>query len=115
MLSSWGTTPGKALSKIRLRCENGSRLSYSQALKRSFSVAVKGLGLGLPLISLFTLLNSYNDLTKKGKTSWDRDGNFSVSHQILGLSRGFVLTLSVISILFINLILIPLVNYSYSE
>jgi RDD family len=109
MLSSWGTTPGKALSKIQLRCQNGSKLSYSQALNRSFLVAVKGLGLGLPLISLVTLVNSYNDLTKNGKTSWDRDGNFSVSHQIIGLIRGLIL----ISILLLYFVLITL-NYSAS-
>jgi len=97
MLCSWGTTPGKALLKIRLRQQNGSKLSYLQALERSALVWIKGLGLGIRFISLFTLLNSYNVLTKEGKTSWDRDGNFSVSHQVIGPLRIIVIVLLLLS------------------
>ena len=106
MLCSWGTTPGKALFKIRLRRQNGKKLYYSQALSRSFSVWVRGLGLGIPLVSLFTLLNSYNSLTKEGITSWDRGGNFSVSHQVLGPLRTIVIGL----IFFLFLLLIVVGN-----
>ncbi len=42
MLSSWGATPGKALLRIRLRKDDGSKLSYGEALKRSFKVWQKG-------------------------------------------------------------------------
>ncbi|MBD2078050.1 RDD family protein [Phormidium sp. FACHB-592] len=93
MLCSWGTTPGKALFKIRLRRQNETKLNYLQALSRSFSVWIKGLGLGVPFISLFTLLNSYNCLTNEGITSWDRDGGFSVSHQIISLLRTILIVL----------------------
>jgi hypothetical protein len=93
MLCSWGTTPGKELLRIRLRRQNGTKLSYSQALSRSFSVWIKGLGLGIPLVSLFTLVSSYNHLTKKGVTTWDRDGNFSVSHRVISPVRGTIIVL----------------------
>jgi uncharacterized RDD family membrane protein YckC len=99
MLCSWGTTPGKALLKIRLRQQNGAKLSYELALERSFAVWIKGLGIGLPFISLFTLLNSYNVLTKEGKTPWDRDGDFSVSHQVIGPLRVTVIVLLLLSFL----------------
>jgi uncharacterized RDD family membrane protein YckC len=45
MLSSWGTTPGKALLRIRLRRYDGEKLTFSEALNRAFQVWLKGLGL----------------------------------------------------------------------
>jgi uncharacterized RDD family membrane protein YckC len=93
MLCSWGTTTGKALFKIRLRQQNGTKLSYLQALSRSFSVWIQGLGLGVPFVSLFTLLNSYNRLTNEGITLWDRNGNFSVSHQVIDPLRTILIVL----------------------
>jgi len=104
MLCSWGTTPGRALFKIRLRRQNGRKLSYLEALSRSVSVWIKGFGLGIPLVSLFTLLNSYNRLTKDGITSWDRDGSFSVSHQVIGPLRTIVIVL--LFLLFLILIVV---------
>jgi RDD family len=93
MLVSWGTTPGKALLKIRLRRQNEGMLSYSQALSRSFNVWIYGLGLGIPLVSLVTLCQSYQGLTQDGITRWDRQGNFSVSHDIIGPVRIAILVL----------------------
>lgn len=87
LLCSWGTTPGRWVLGIVLRDSNGQKLSFSDALKRSFSVWLRGMGIGLPLISLVTVLESYNELTKKGITSWDQDGGFVVSHQRIGLFK----------------------------
>lgn len=106
MLCFWGTTPGKALFKIRLRKQNGAKISYPEALSRSASVAAQGLALGIPIISLFTLLYSYNHLTKDGITPWDRSGNFAVSHQVLGLLRIVVIVL--LFLVIIALILLPI-------
>ena len=82
--SWWGTTPGKALFRIKLRKNNGSKLTYSDALTRVFKVWLHGKGLGIPLVSLFTQLNEYNKLTKEGVTSWDKDDGISVTHQTIG-------------------------------
>ncbi len=84
ILSIWGATPGKALFKIRLRTEDDSKLSYSEALGRSFSVWFRGIGLGLPIVTLITHVIAYNKLVNEEITSWDEDGNFTVSHQTVG-------------------------------
>ena len=90
MLAGWGTTPGKALLKIRLRNSDGSKLSYTDALSRSFDVFFKGVGIGIPIVQLITLIFAYNRLTKKGITSWDEGGNFKVSHQAIEAWRSIV-------------------------
>ncbi|NOY00031.1 MAG: RDD family protein [Verrucomicrobia bacterium] len=84
ILSIWGTTPGKALFRIRLRTEDDSKLSYSEALGRSFSVWFRGIGLGLPIVTLITHVIAYNKLVNEEITSWDENGNFTVSHQTVG-------------------------------
>jgi len=99
MLSAWGTTPGKALLNIKVLQRNGEKLSYSQALTRSLSVWLKGMGLGIPLISLITLVRSYNFLRREGITEWDRDGDFSVSHQAIGSLKGMVIVLLLLTVL----------------
>ncbi|MDJ1421714.1 MAG: RDD family protein [Candidatus Methanoperedens sp.] len=75
LLSSWGTTPGKWLFKTTIRTENGEKPNFSSAIGRSFSVWLKGYAIGIPFISLITLLMAYDKLTKDhnnylGQRSW---------------------------------------------
>lgn len=93
MLMSWGTTPGKFLLNVHLRNDDGSKLSYSQGIIRSLGVAAKGQGLGIPLISLVTLICSYNRLTNQGQTAWDESGNHTVSHREISGWRMLILIL----------------------
>jgi len=101
MLSSWGTTPGKAFFKIRLRNKDDSKLSYNDALYRSWQVVFKGLGLGLPIISLITLINAFFRLKNEKITSWDKEGEYVVSHQTIGLLRVIIPITILIFIIFI--------------
>jgi hypothetical protein len=87
MLSSWGTTPGKALLRIRLRLHDGEKLAFSDAMGRSFRVWRSGEGLGVPIVSLIRNYISYRQLVEAGKTPWDSKGNFDYSHRIIGPAR----------------------------
>ncbi len=87
MLSTWGTTPGKALLNVCLRKKNGMKPYYGEALTRAFNVWFRGEGLGIPLILLFTRMHAHGKLTKEGITSWDRDGEFTVVHKKVGVVR----------------------------
>lgn len=86
-----GTTPMKALLKVRVRNTDGSRLSYARALRRTASVWLRGEGLGVPVVSLITHLTSYSRLNNYGATSWDVDGGFSVNHQEIEWWRWLIL------------------------
>lgn len=90
-ISRYTATPGKWLCKITVRNSNGKKLSYNQALKRSLDVWFRGLGLGLPFISIITQIIAYTRLKSKGITSWDKKGQILVTHkQIGGLKTFFV-------------------------
>ena len=104
MFAAVGTTPFKALLRVRVRNNDGSKLTFQQALRRTFSVWLRGQGLGIPLIALFTSITSYSRLSRDSITSWDRDGGFTVTHQtvtwwrwlfIVALFAGFIALISV--------------------
>ena len=97
LLSSWGTTPGKWLLRIKIKGPN-DKIDFSSALNRSFSVWYKGLGFGIPIVYLFTLMSSYKHLTKEGITPWDKDGGFTISFQKIGFFR--MATSVILSIIF---------------
>ncbi len=87
LLSNWGTTPGKWLLKIELKDQEGNKPEFSKALNRSFAVWFRGLGFGIPIVTLFTLITAHSRLTKQGITSWDEDGHFTVTHGKIGFIR----------------------------
>lgn len=84
MLAVWGTTPGKALLKVRVRNRDGSMLSYADGLRRAVRVWFSGLGMGIPIVTWATTIHAYKILTQHGSTSWDEEGNSIVSHQLVG-------------------------------
>lgn len=87
LLSSFQTTPGKWLFKIKLATASGAQINFSQALSRSLKVWWRGLGIGFPIVSLFTLVIANTNLTRDGITSWDRESGFIVTHETIGTSR----------------------------
>ncbi|NIN70415.1 MAG: DUF4339 domain-containing protein [Gemmatimonadetes bacterium] len=87
VLTHFENTPGKALLNIRLKTVEGRSLRLDQAFQRSARVWFFGLGAGVPIVSLVTMVSAYNKLTKEGITSWDRVGNFSVTHGPIGVGR----------------------------
>ncbi len=98
LLSTWGTTPGKWLFRIKVRDGSGKKLNLSSALGRSFSVWLKGFGLGIPLISFITLLTARSRLKKVGITTWDEQGGFVVTHYKIGAIRATVAVLIFIGV-----------------
>jgi uncharacterized RDD family membrane protein YckC len=72
-LSSIRTTPGKWALGLRVEAENGDRLTFGAAWKRAAQVWLRGLGAGIPIVSLFTLGRAYAVLVRERRASWDAD------------------------------------------
>ena len=87
LLSSWGMTPGKWLMNITIRDSKSIKLTYDYALQRFFKIWFRGLGLGIPIVSLITEYNAYSNLIKNGSTTWDSEGNATVTHGRIGAGR----------------------------
>lgn len=102
-ISKLGYTPGKWILNTRVYDKNGERLTFLKAFSRACNVLIFGKGFEIPIISIITNINSYFRLTERGKTKWDEQGGFIVSHKRLGTARTIVLIAIVL--------IIPLVRY----
>ena len=72
LLSTWGTTPGKALMGIRMNTfGEAPRLNFFRAFMRSLMAFTLGMGVMLPLMLPVMLLLSYWLLRRRGITQWD--------------------------------------------
>lgn len=98
----FGNTPMKAILKIRVRDESGNKLTFQAALVRTLKIWFRGLGLGIPLVTLITHITSYSRLKNQGITSWDQEGGFVVSHQDVAWWRWLLIILFLIG--FVGLI-----------
>lgn len=81
LLATWGTTPGKWLLQIQLR-RYGMHLDFHTALKRSLSVWIRGLGMGIWGLNLLCLLIAYQQLRVRQVTTWDREDQILVMHSV---------------------------------
>jgi uncharacterized RDD family membrane protein YckC len=96
VISTFGTTPGKALLNIRLRQADGRMLTFEQAFLRSVRVWLFGMAAGVPLINLIAMASAHGRLRREGTTSWDEAGSLTVAHGVVGPGRvagivGFVI------------------------
>lgn len=97
LLSCTGTTPAKWLFGIRILSSDGHKLPLWDALDRTFSVWVQGVGFGIPIVSIFTQLFAYRRLKRTGTTLWDTSVNSNVTHKEWGPVRAITCILCVIA------------------
>jgi uncharacterized RDD family membrane protein YckC len=87
LLYTWGYTPGKFLFNTKLKKKLGGKLDFYTALRRSFSVWFRGLGLGIPIVNIFAMFFSFSSLKTQGITAWDREENITITHHPISRFR----------------------------
>lgn len=101
LLWTLGTTPGKWLLKVRLKRGFSKRIDFESALRRSFGVWVKGMGLGIPIINVLCMLASYHRLRVLRTTSWDLQEQVAVFHEAVPKWRFYcVFALAIIGMIY---------------
>lgn len=90
-LHFWGYTPGKWVMRIEVTDEWGQRLGLQHSMRRSIDVAIRGMGLGIPILHIFTQLHAMLRLTSHGITVWDEQKRVVVRHPPLELWRWLAL------------------------
>ncbi|WLD93091.1 RDD family protein [Alkalihalobacillus sp. AL-G] len=101
-LSTWGTTPGRWLLKTYVLDNEGNKLTLPIAYKRSLSIWIRGFGLGIVVISFFTQIISYTNLTSTRTTPWDSNNDLVVLHDKIGVVRGVIAMILLLLILYIR-------------
>ena len=72
---------------IKIRDLSGNKISYTTAVKRGFYVWINGLGMGLPIIPIFTMTSAYNRLKRNRITSWDEACGTKVLYSKISIFR----------------------------
>lgn len=80
MIGATGLSLGKWIFGVRV-LRDGEPIGVAAALRREIAIWFRGLAFGIPLVSLFTLISSYNYLTTHRTTSWDKAQGFVVVHR----------------------------------
>jgi len=68
----FGNTPGKRLAGIRILNADATPVSALNYLRRNWRIYAAGLGLGIGIVALFTLLSCHAKARKNELQSWDR-------------------------------------------
>ena len=76
LLSTWGTTPGKALFRLKIRRPDGGKLTFRQAAERLLWVYRKGTCWNIPLVELWFLYKSYRRCEQGDAQPWEEEGGF---------------------------------------
>jgi hypothetical protein len=96
LLALTGGTLGKWLFGISVRATDGQRIGTLTAVYREVLVWVKGMGLGVPLVTLFTCGVGCRTLVRTGATSWDKQLGTHVLYRPSGFRQGAGATLGVV-------------------
>lgn len=72
VISAFGTSIGLMIAGLRIETASGKNIPFATNLKREFRTYL-AMGLGIPIVGLFTLSTSYNELKENGISSWDKD------------------------------------------
>ena len=72
-LSLFASTPGKFIFGLTVTRIDGAKLSYSEALSRTWRVFTKGLGLDLPVYAIIRLYKSYSECSNANLLPWEEE------------------------------------------
>lgn len=100
---NWQRTPGKWIMGIAVTSNTGAPLSFEQGIRREALVFLRGVGLGIPVISLFTHIHQYNTLMKSGVVSWDKEVGCTVSYEPLSSIRVLLAILCLVGVAFVTI------------
>ncbi len=98
LLMAFGTTPGKALFRIRVSTVDGSRIDMMRAVRRSFAVWWRGTGIWFPPFMIMMCALSYTILSSHRTTPWDAANGLKVTHGTVGPAN-----IAVILLIFLSL------------
>jgi hypothetical protein len=61
------------MAGLRVLDESGTRIEFVRYLNRNFKLYLRGLALGISIITFFTLISAYRTVAAEQQLSWDRN------------------------------------------
>ncbi|PLR22239.1 RDD family protein [Caulobacter zeae] len=108
MIGLTGLSIGKWLFGIKVVRPNGRPIGLGAAFKREVLVWVRGWGLGVPFVSLYTLIGSYRHLSDKGVSVWDEGEDRVVLHRPMNALQITLMVLGIPLLIAVRLGLVAL-------
>lgn len=71
-----GSSPGKFLFGVKVLDGSYLPIGLKNALGREVLVYLQGLGMGVPIVSLFTQIAAYKRVTNSGTAAWDESDGY---------------------------------------
>jgi len=99
-----GVTLGKWIFGVRV-LKDAKPIGVFRALRRELGAFVFGVGCGLPLISLVSLIYNFRNLSGGKTTPWDRHQNLTVVHRPESLKATVAMILAVIAVILVRIAL----------
>lgn len=87
LIRLFGNTPGRFAFSFRITDQIGERPGLKELANRSLRMSIFGLGMGVPIVSIFSQAVGYHDLVLNGKTRWDNKLRLKVVHSEIGPVR----------------------------
>ena len=97
-----GFSLGKFIFGIIVTDSNGSKIGVFEGIQRDLKVFIRGLGLSIPIVNLFTLYAAYKRLSNNNKTSWDEEKEYRVFHRPSGIGQYLLNVLGITILVLIN-------------
>lgn len=97
-----GLSLGKIIFGVMVTDHNGNKIGITKGIQRDLAVFLRGLGLGIPLISIVTMYVAYSKLNKSNSTTWDSEKNYRVWHRPSSPIQYLLNTLGIVLIIIIN-------------
>lgn len=95
MIGLTGVSIGKWLFGIKVVRPDGRPIGLVAAFGREMQVWLRGWGLGIPLVSLFTLISSFRILEDKGRSDWDMPSKRVLLHRPMNALQITLIVLTV--------------------
>ena len=97
-----GLSLGKIIFGVMVTDQNGNKIGIAKGVQRDLAVFLRGLGLGIPLISLITMYVAYSNLNKSNSTTWDSEKQYRVWHRPSSPMQYLLNILGIVLIIIIN-------------
>lgn len=90
LLSTWGYTPGKWIFGLQVRGRDGGKISWGDAMNRTWLVFAKGEGYGIPIYNLYRNYKSYKACVDCETLPWEESCGYAIKDESGLRCLGFV-------------------------
>ncbi|MEZ6022015.1 MAG: RDD family protein [Hyphomonadaceae bacterium] len=96
VLGITGRSLGKLLFGLKVLRYDGRPPGLLRGLRREAQVTLQGLGLGIPIISLITMIMSYNRLHGEKQTAWDEGVQLRTWYRTPNTAHWFLMIIGIV-------------------